>query len=82
LLIDYPDILTAEERARMTLLKNQLTFGIISGLILIPFSAYMAYQARTNPLKRSSSLRKMVLFPVLNLGLVLYAASSANSLLS
>jgi hypothetical protein len=74
----YPDILLPDEKAKMDRLKDFILFGVCSGLVVMPYSMYLGFKARKNPIHRKQYLRKMIFFPLIPLAIVSIAGSAAE----
>jgi len=55
-----------------------MLFGVMSGLIAMPYSVYLGTKARRNPSLRTKYIKRMALIPTVPLFVVLVSAYFAD----
>jgi hypothetical protein len=70
--------MTKEEQVKVNRIKDSMLASVLFGMVAMPYSIYLGIKARKNPAHRSKILRKMLVLPILPLGVIFIAGAYAE----
>lgn len=70
--------MTEEEQKKVNRIKDSMFAAVTFGMVAMPYSIYLGIKARRNPANRTKILRKMLVLPILPLGVIFIAGAYAE----